>query len=381
MEAIQNPRKKISLTGLFKSISKLGLESDTEEKLINLFLRNPRDRMISSRDISVFTGLPITWSLRILNILKNNDVIEFEPLLCPHCESVIANIPQTGMCPVCSGNLELDRNIVAFVPGTVDDKEDKEMGVKASRKRKLQILTDAWRRNGAIYYMIIDMVSSEAIQNYLQDEAYTFLLAQMREIVSLKAFSHTRAAYFSFGEIGDMFKIGFESLDDAIETAMLISKNFPERPKTLSSEILFPRYAGSVSKLVLPQESGHIMEPESLITETLNGTVDINSIALTQIFRFDNTKKTKYSVYKKRCDISLWCFTPLNESRSALERIETEHDLEHIELSEDYYQKFEYDKNGVKGESGAFLMYIKNGDINSIETKPKSILEGFDERK
>jgi len=74
MESTQNIHNELSPIALFKSINKLALSEAQAERLLNLLLKNPRVRVISSHDISREAGLPLNVSAKILLTLSEKNI-------------------------------------------------------------------------------------------------------------------------------------------------------------------------------------------------------------------------------------------------------------------------------------------------------------------
>jgi hypothetical protein len=360
---------------LFRSINKLKLNEVQVEKLLDLFLRNPKIRGINSREISRETGLPLGISANILLTLSGDGIIKLDPLSCPHCETSIASFPVDGRCNYCGNDLDLQESISVTLSGSLDEGSQINLSKFAATNRAAKRLADAWKRNGHIYYLILDLVSSESVQNQLYDDRYHLFQDVIRNRVRYKVLSHIKGAYLSFGEIGDMHKMGFENSEDAIKAVCLLSKNLPERSDDIKQETPFPCYSGSISKLELPINAlGHLYDPADLISTTINGVPDINSIALTKIFRYYYNIKTDYNIYENDCDISLWFFAPSIEGKNVSIKPPKKIDGISQHIPETAWYPFHFDKNGIVGTNKAFMIYIKNGIICRIEKNPQKII-------
>ena len=341
-----------------------------------MFLRNPKIRGINSREISRETGLPLGISANILLTLSGDGIIKLDPLLCPHCETSITSFPVDGRCNYCGNDLNLQESISLTLSGSLDKGSQIHLSKFAATNRAAKRLADAWKRNGYIYYLILDLVSSQSVQAQLRDDGYHSFQEIIRKIARYKVLSHIKGACLSFGEIGDMHKMGFEDLKDAIGAVCLLSKNLPERSKDIKPETPFPCYSGSISKLELPiRNDGHPYDPSDLISTTINGVPDINSIALTNIFRYYYDIKTDYNIYKKDCDISLWFFAPIIEGKNVSIKPPKKIDGISQHIPETAWYPFHFDKNGIVGTNKAFMVYIKNGIICGIEKKPQRIIK------
>jgi hypothetical protein len=374
METTRNKHSELSSIALFGSINKLGLSEVQAEKLLNLFLRNPKTRVISSRDISHETGLPLGISSNILLTLSREGILELDILLCPHCGALIKIFPDNGICH-CGNDLNLQENISVIINGSLDKENQIHLSEYAATNRAAKRLADAWKRNGHIYYLILDLVSSQSVQTQLGDGGYNAFQGIIRRIAKYKVLSHINGAFLSFGEIGDMYKMGFEKSEEAIEAVCLLSKNLPERSKDIKPETPFPCYSGSISKLELPiRDDGHSHDPFDLLSTTINGVPDINTIALTNIYRYYYDIKTDYNIYKNDCDISLWFFASVIEGKNISIKLPKKIDGISLNIPEIAWYPFKFNKNGIIGTNKAFMMYIKNGSISGIEKNPKKII-------
>ncbi|GHV84992.1 hypothetical protein AGMMS50230_06000 [Spirochaetia bacterium] len=368
METIQSKHRELSSIALFKSIGKLGLEEAQVEKLVDLLLRNARSRTINTRDITREVGIPLAISAKILIQLSDDGVISLDPYRCPQCDALVSSVPEDGRCQYCDGNLSLQESLSVSLSGNLDTTTDRELSRRAAANRSAQKLANAWAQHGYIYYLVLDLVASQPVQNELKDDGYDLFLKNIRDIVKYKIFPHINGAVLSFGEVGDMHKVGFENSEDVIEAVRLLSKNLPPRPVPFKEDIYFPCYSGSITKIELPtNKDGHPYDANSLISTTINGVPDINSIALTNFYRYDAVAKTSYSVYKDTCDISLWYFIPdiqtLPDEIAGLD----------FSVPQTAWKSFFFCKNGITGKNNAICIYIKNGTIAGVESDPDKI--------
>lgn len=343
--------------------------------MLNLFLRNPKVRIVTSRDISRETELPLGISSSILLALSSEGIVNLDAFPCPHCGSTITDIPDDGLC-CCGNDLNLQESISVILDGSLGKESQIHLSQYAATNRAAKRLAEAWKQKGYIYYLILDLVSSQSVQDQLYDDGYHSFQEIIRKIAKYKVLSHIKGAFLSFGENGDMHKMGFEKSEDAIEAVRLLSKNLPERSKNINPKTPFPCYSGSISKLELPiNANGHLYDPSDLISTTINGVPDINSIALTNIFRYYYEIKTDYKIYKNNCDISLWFFTPLIEGKNISIKFPTKISGINYHIPEKAWYPFHFEKNGIKGTNKAFMVYIKNGIICGIEKNPQLIIK------
>lgn len=307
--------------------------------------------------------------------LSSEGTITLDDFPCPHCGVLINSIPTNGRCH-CRNDLNLQESISVTIGGSLDKDNQTHLTQYVAINRAAKRLADAWKRKGYIYYLILDLVSSQSIQKELGDDGYNAFLEIIRKVAKYKVFTHIKGACLSFGEIGDMHKIGFESLNDAIEAVCRLSKNLPERSKDIDLNTPFPCYSGSISKLELPINiSGHRHDPSDLISTTINGVPEINSVALTNIYRYFHEIKTDYIIYKNNCDISLWYFAPVIESKNTLMPLPKGFDEININIPKTAWYPFHFDKNGIAGTNKAFMIYIKDGIICGVEENPQKIIK------
>ena len=331
--------------------------------------------MISSRDISRETGLPLNLSAKILLTLSEENIINLDPIFCSHCNVAVTSFPDDGRCNNCVGDLNLQESISVTINGSLDRENQINLSKLASTNRSAKRLAEAWKRKRYIYYLILDLVASQSVQEQLRDDGYYSFLAEIRKIATYKVLSHIKGAYLSFGENGDMHKMGFENSEDAIKAVCLLSKNLPERSDTIKEETPFPCYSASISKLELPTaEKGKFCDPSDLISTTINGVPEINSIALTNIFRYYHEIKTDYSIYEGNCDISLWYFTPIIGKKNASTVLPKRTNGINQNIPKTAWHSFRFNKNGSIGTNEAFMVYIKKGAIGEIEKNPHNII-------
>ena len=164
--------------------------------------------------------------------LSKEGLVHLDSILCPHCGTLVTSIPDHGLCH-CGRDLDLQESISVTLAGSLGEKGQTILGQHAATNRAAKKLADAWRRNGYIYYLILDLVSSQSIQDQLGDGGYNAFQKKIRDIAKYKVLSHVMGAFLSFGENGDMHKMGFEKLEEAIKSVCLLSKNLPERSKDI----------------------------------------------------------------------------------------------------------------------------------------------------
>ena len=332
--------------------------------------------MINSREISRETQLPLNLSATVLLTLSEKNVIRLDPLFCSHCNVAVTSFPNDGRCNNCANDLNLQESISVTLSGSLDRESQINLSKLASTNRSAKRLAEAWKKKEHIYYLILDLAASQSVQEQLQDDGYNYFLTELRKIAKYKVLSHIKGAYLSFGENGDMHKMGFENSEDAIKAICLLSKNLPKRPDAIKEETPFPCYSASISKLELPTtEKGRFLDPSDLISTTINGVPEINSIALTNIFRYYHEIKTDYNIYKKNCDISLWYFTPIIGKKNATAELPKQIDGIDQNIPKTAWHSFQFQKNGSTGINEAFMMYIKKGVIYKIEEKPYGIIK------
>ena len=298
-----------------------------------------------------------------------------DPLFCSHCNTTITLFPNDGCCNNCANDLNLQESISVTLSDSLDRETQINLSKLASTNRSAKRLAEAWKRKEHIYYLILDLVVSQSVQEHLRDDGYYSFLEKIRKIAKYKVLSHIKGAYLSFGENGDMHKMGFENSEDAIKAVCLLSKNLPERSDAIKGKAPFPCYSASISKLELPKtEKGKFRDPSDLISTTINGVPEINSIAITNIFRYYHEIKTNYSIYEENCDISLWYFTPIIGKKNISTELPKKVKGLNQNIPKTAWCSFQFNKNGLIGTNEAFVTYVKKGVVYKIEKNPHGII-------
>lgn len=340
------------------------MPADQADKLINLFLRKPTDGIIKPIDVSLACSIPLAKAVSILRALVSDEVVEKLPFQCNACDASLDVLPENGLCPYCKQDVEVDQHFAVGYPGVLTEADEETLSRSAAVKRKARRLVDAWDRQGHVFYLILDMVRSQAIQQHLGDVDYNIFLNRMREIMRLKVYSQLRGAVLSFGEIGDMHKMVFEKFDDVLKTLQLVSKNLPPRgdfPK-VPTDIPFPCYSGRVLRMNTHHDTnGKPIPAGDIVTLTMNGTPDLNMGKLTEYYRLDGKISTDIGVYSDQVNMTIWFF---RKTEIAFPK----------KIPDSAWHHFKYRTHASEGEDDAFMAYFGNGLLIGAEPEPSKIL-------
>ena len=270
-------------------------------------------------------------TINLLQELIKAKVLIWQTRFCDHCKEEIQE-PKI-YCSSCKNNIS---NQVTFrIDGCIEDKEKDDFLTFPIMKAKAIQFSNKLKRQGYMYYMLLDLAESENLQK--QDSLkYDEFLEYVRELMKREALSQAKNIALSFGEIGDCLKLAFLSAIDfltAIEkfSITIDKEKLNERFSTLKGKkTIFPRFDGTVGKIFLPDY--YKKQEKNLFCITLNGGIDFNIYELTKFFRLDRNIKTKKDFYDNETIISLWVqeeiFNDLNwRDMPVIEVKDNTHDL------------------------------------------------------
>ena len=293
------------------------LDRDVVDALFRLLVRQAHDSTVTARDITQHAGLPIGKALTIIRALATAEFYTVPPYECPACGEELNPLEGNPYCPRCSQTLDPVEALRITVPGTATAQDTQKLVGHAVTKSALTRFADAWRVHGCVYYVILDLVRSQALQRELGDAEYTSFLVDARDALMMRALSQAKDVTVSFGEVGDMHKLGFATLRDAFHALCEFSRFLYRHRETNpavqhgETQLPFPCYTASLVQLDLPQATGCISNPDSVLSVTLSGVADINSALLTEYYRLEAAIKTKDTVFDDT-EIALWVFDPID---------------------------------------------------------------------
>lgn len=276
------------------------------EKLHKIFFQSAFSDEVSLGTVSAQLGLTTRETINIVKDLIQNLVIEWQPFLCGRCGNEISK--PLSLCDICKHDVTEEW---AFqIKGNIPE-EDQEAYRKFSAGRyDAERFADRLSEKGYMFYLLLDLVESENIQE--QDSLqYDNFLERIRILIERKAISQARDDVLCFGEIGDCLKLAFISPDDP----KLVLESFAQTIRTepwerdfpmLKAEDAkyFPRYDGIMGRIPIALHRKKNMR--SIFCITLNGAIDFNDYELTKLFRFDNAIKTRKKIFDGNTVLSVW---------------------------------------------------------------------------
>jgi len=289
---------------------KLDLKPHNIEALHKLLFQSALKQQIDIVTLSSKMGIATRLSKKIFIALVDNDVLKIETVKCNHCSEELHGIQK--ICPNCSE--EVDINIFyAIIDAIVDTEQFDLIQAKSLEIKKATAIVRAWDKNKYLSYVLIDLVDSENVQNILGDQDYKIFFDEIRNIVKYYSLSSITGSYIILGEIGDCIKIAFTKKIDVITFFSNFSQELDKRTK--SSEVIkkyvdklpyFPKFSGIVDLLELPSTDIGFISPKSIVSITLDGSIDFNSKSLTGLFRLDGGAKVNNELAFQNSNVSLW---------------------------------------------------------------------------
>ena len=300
------------------------------EALHSLLFLSSLMQKINSNKLKRKLDLPIKLAEKLFTELVNFEVLNIEPVNCPECEEETTKL--TNKCKSCSSSISIEEYYVN-IDALLDDIHSDLIKSKHYESKKADIIAREWENKKYLSYVLIDLVNSENVQNILGDQDYKDFFEKIREIVKLYALSNIEGEYLILGEIGDCIKIAFTKKDDVL----IFFKNFSIEleNRLMESKVIvnyiskleyFPKFSAIVDTLPLPSTSTGTISARSIITITLDGSIDFNSKALTSLFRLDSGVRINNDVAFKNNNVSLWISENFvkNTNYKSLNKIEIE---------------------------------------------------------
>ena len=242
--------------------------------------------------------MPVVATSKLADELDLAGVIKLSPIHCPACLREHSEI--SLYCENCGENL---LSAVYFhINGCLSSSELEAF--RQYRSRRVDAINYArdWINQGFSYYLLIDLVNSEKHQS-ADSDAYNRFFQHFREKLSDEILNEMRTPHLVLGEVGDCIKIAFIQPEDAYQVLLGIAKITKEEqwnkvaPELVESDYPFPRFDGTLGKLVMTKPSDR--NPERLFAVTLGGALDFNSIELTRLFRYDQKIHTCRDIFSK----------------------------------------------------------------------------------
>lgn len=330
------------------------------ENLHSLLFLSPLKHKINSNKLKRKLNLPTNMAENIFKVLVKAEVIDIESIKCPECNEKIKKI--TTECSNCHSEINIDE-YYANIDALLDNDNINLIKSKHHESQKANIVAREWEKQKYLPYVLIDLVDSENVQNTLGDQDYKDFFEEVREIIKFHSLSNIKGEYLILGEIGDCIKIAFTKKDDVLIFFRSFSEeltNRLKRSKIIENNIhnlkYFPKFSGIVDTLLLPSTSTGKISARSIISITLDGSIDFNSKALTGLFRLDSGVGINNDIAFEDNNVSLWL------SENFIEDTEYK-DLNKIEVKVGKHESLKVRRNVA-------LLLFNNGVGTSI-TNPK----------
>lgn len=282
--------------------------------LHSVFFSNICDVEINSQYLATKLHISDQKAFSFMKGLYKFSRDSFEPIECPKCGKYLEDI--TFHCDNCNEELDETELLIIKQKGceTVDNqKEKREKYIKELQCKKL---INKWIENKEIYYLLLDISKSEKLQRS-GDETYNTVLHRIREIIEKYAIGNLTSSYLLLGEVGDCFKIAFTTKKDLMSFMKIYVKHHMELKKeyirkTGIQDDVTPYVNVVVGIVPLPTENGTPIAPEKVISITMSGSIDINSVKLTELFRKDSSVHLDYEkAFSDNNYVCLWGFDGL----------------------------------------------------------------------
>jgi len=213
-----------------------------------------------------------------------------------------------SQCNICGQ--DITEGWVFQVEGDIPENDQKEYLKFSMGRYDAERFADVLIAQGYMYYLLLDLVESENIQEQ-DDVQYNEFLEKVRFLIERDAMSQAEKPVLCFGEVGDCLKLAFISPNDP----KLVLSSFAEIIRTepwgeyfplleAREARHFPRYDGIMAKIIIsPRRKTDI---KNIFCITLNGAVDFNDYELTKLFRFDSAIKTDKKIFNNDTVMSVW---------------------------------------------------------------------------
>lgn len=336
---------------------KIKLDSEIIENLHSLLFLSSLKHKIDSKKLKRKLDLPSNIAENIFRELVESEVINIELIECPECGKEMKKLLTT--CNNCHSEIDIDE-YYANIDALLDDNSINLIKSKHHESKKADIVAREWEKQEYLSYVLIDLVDSENVQNTLGDQDYRYFFEEVREIIKFYSLSSIKGEYLILGEIGDCIKIAFTKKEDVLVFFRNFSKELGNRLK--KSKIIekyipilkyFPKFSGIVDTLLLPSTNTGKISARSIISITLDGSIDFNSKALTKLFRLDSGISINNDIAFNNSNVSLWV------SENFIKSTEYE-SLNKIEITVGKHED-------LKTERNVGLLLFDNGLENRIE--------------
>lgn len=261
----------------------------------------------------------------------------------------------TDYCQNCGNELDLLHRLSVLVPAVNTPESIASLRERDFRSRDLAAFCDSWERAGVIFYVMLDTVGSQPLQEAVGDLQYKELLDEVRKRIRMRVLSQLRNRYLTFGEIGDMHKIGFTDPKDVMRFFEKFSGALSRGAS--GAKLSFPPYSAKVVAIPMPTDKdGANVPPRSVLTSTLNGAIDFSSKVLTRSYRFEASIKTRNDVYSNDRNLSVWVF---RDAQPCLPSVGTP-----------VWSPVHYEKIPFSADGEATLLFFGNGRFLGFDPDP-----------
>jgi hypothetical protein len=276
------------------------------EKLHKIFFQSAFSGEISLSAISAELGLTTYEAVNIVKDLIHNSIIEWQHFNCDGCGKEISE--PILYCDNCKHNLT--DWWVFHVNGDISDQDQETYRKFSAGRYDAERFAARLKEQGCMYYLLLDLVESENIQEQ-DDLQYNKFLERIRILIEQKAMSQAKDPILCFGEVGDCLKLAFISPNDPKTVLEAFSQIIRTEPWGRDFPLLkaeeakyFPRYDGIIRKIPISPRRKEDMK--NIFCITLNGAIDFNDYELTKLFRFDNAIKTRKEIFNGNTVLSVW---------------------------------------------------------------------------
>ncbi|MCT7572294.1 hypothetical protein [Aliarcobacter butzleri] len=289
-------------------------KQELSEELINslhkLLFCSEKNQKIDINKLKNILNINSDLATRIFKDLVSFNVIKLKDIQCNNCNEKIKKIK--NFCPNCDNELEIE-NYYADIDSLINEENLTLLKNKNLEINNINRISREWNKKGFLSYLLIDLVNSEKIQHEMGDQDFNIFFEKIRKTIKFYTSNNLEGKYIFLGEQGDCFKIAFTNEKDLIKFVINFSKeiikhvNTDPIVKSYKDRIdFFPKFRGLGDILYLPTSKIGKISAESIISITLDGTVDFNSKSLTSIFRLDHGISTNNENCFKKHDIALW---------------------------------------------------------------------------
>ena len=290
-----------SYINLFRELNHIDSQS-----CLNLLLKigfRKNGSVYSIDDVAQIVGVSTYVAQELVEKMIGLELFGPTDASCPECDSEFEYSAEifnddSVKCSECGSRIPIKHLTLFELKAGQDPSYYSERVKQSIHSVNAEFLAEFWQKQNHIYYLIIDLVDSEHLQQ--NQSAYGSLLETFREKVFPTVLGPSQGQYLLLGEVGDLFKIAFFNIEAMYSTvnrlhAQLIQRRL--RIETLEGDNNPIRFKVIMGKIGRPEtELRKKTESRDLLHKTLNDTWDINHPDVTKLFRVEGKLRSPHEI-------------------------------------------------------------------------------------